>query len=51
MSVTPRAQDRLTIRVKLDDEQGMLGAVTSAIGAAGGMVGAVGLAERRARAG
>ncbi len=45
MSATPSAQYRLTIRVKLDDEQGMLGAVTSAIAAAGGMVGAVDLVE------
>jgi malate dehydrogenase (oxaloacetate-decarboxylating) len=45
VSVTPSAQYRLTIRVKLDDEQGMLGAVTSAIAAAGGMVGAVDLVE------
>ncbi|HEY3960061.1 MAG TPA: NAD-dependent malic enzyme [Solirubrobacteraceae bacterium] len=45
MSATPSAQYRLTIRVKLDDEQGMLGAVTGAIAAAGGMVGAVDLVE------
>ncbi len=45
MSATPSAQYRLTIRVKLDDEHGMLGAVTSAIAAAGGMVGAVDLVE------
>jgi malate dehydrogenase (oxaloacetate-decarboxylating) len=45
VSATPSAQYRLTIRVKLDDEQGMLGAVTSAIAAAGGMVGAVDLVE------
>ena len=44
MSATPSAQYRLTIRVKLDDSKGMLlGAVTSAIGEAGGMVGAVDL--------
>ncbi|MEA2201592.1 MAG: hypothetical protein QOI89_2188 [Solirubrobacteraceae bacterium] len=46
MSATPSAQYRLTIRVKLDDSKGMLlGAVTSAIGEAGGMVGAVDLVE------
>ncbi|HWX45683.1 MAG TPA: NAD-dependent malic enzyme [Solirubrobacteraceae bacterium] len=42
MNVTPSAQYRLTIRVKLDDAQGaLLGSVTSAIGEAGGMVVAV----------
>ena len=41
MSATPSAQFRLTIRVKLDDSQGALGRVTSAIGEAGGVVGAV----------
>jgi malate dehydrogenase (oxaloacetate-decarboxylating) len=46
VSATPSAQYRLTIRVKLDDSKGMLlGAVTSAIGEAGGMVGAVDLVE------
>jgi malate dehydrogenase (oxaloacetate-decarboxylating) len=45
VSATPSAQYRLTIRVKLDDEHGMLGAVTGAIAAAGGMVGAVDLVE------
>ena len=46
MSATPSAQYRLTIRVKLDDSKGMLlGQVTSAIGEAGGIVGAVDLIE------
>jgi malate dehydrogenase (oxaloacetate-decarboxylating) len=45
MSATPSAQYRLTIRVKLDDAQGILGQVTSAIGDAGGMVDAVDLVE------
>jgi malate dehydrogenase (oxaloacetate-decarboxylating) len=46
VSATPSAQYRLTIRVKLDDSKGMLlGEVTSAIGEAGGMVGAVDLVE------
>ncbi len=37
----PSAQYRLTIRVRLDDSPGVLGEVTAAIGAAGGVVGAV----------
>ena len=45
MSATPSAQYRLTIRVKLDDSQGILGQVTSAIGEAGGIVGSVDLVE------
>ena len=45
MSATPSAQYRLTIRVKLEDSQGILGHVTSAIGEAGGMVGAVDFVE------
>jgi malate dehydrogenase (oxaloacetate-decarboxylating) len=45
VSATPSAQYRLTIRVRLDDAQGVLGAVTSAVGEAGGMVGAVDLVE------
>ena len=45
MSATPSAQYRLTIRVKLDDSQGMLGLLTTAIGEAGGIVGAVDLVE------
>ncbi len=45
MSATPSAQYRLTIRVKLEDSQGILGLVTTAIGEAGGMVGAVDLVE------
>jgi malate dehydrogenase (oxaloacetate-decarboxylating) len=45
VSATPSAQYRLTIRVKLDDSQGVLGRVTSAIGEAGGIVGAVDVAE------
>jgi malate dehydrogenase (oxaloacetate-decarboxylating) len=46
VSATPSAQYRLTIRVKLDDSKGMLlGHVTSAIGEAGGIVGAVDLIE------
>jgi malate dehydrogenase (oxaloacetate-decarboxylating) len=45
LSATPSAQYRLTIRVKLDDSQGKLGQVTSAIGEAGGMIGAVDLVK------
>jgi malate dehydrogenase (oxaloacetate-decarboxylating) len=45
VSATPSAQYRLTIRVKLEDSHGLLGLVTSAIGDAGGMVGAVDLVE------
>ncbi len=41
MSLTPSAQYRLNIRVEIDDSPGLLGRVTSAIGEAGGMVGAV----------
>ena len=45
MSATPSAQYRLTIRVRIDDAQGMLGLLTGAIGEAGGIVGAVDLVE------
>ncbi len=45
MSATPSAQYRLTIRVKLADSQGILGLLTSAIGEAGGLVGAVDVVE------
>jgi malate dehydrogenase (oxaloacetate-decarboxylating) len=44
-SITPSAQYRLTIRVKIDDAPGTLGLLTGAIGQAGGMVGAVDLVE------
>src|SRR6266566_3809703 len=45
VSATPSAQYRLTIRVKIDDVHGALGALTGAIGEAGGVVGAVDLVE------
>jgi malate dehydrogenase (oxaloacetate-decarboxylating) len=46
VNVTPSAQYRLTIRVKLDDARGtLLGTLTGAIGEAGGMVGAVDIVE------
>ena len=50
MSATPSAQYRLTIRVKLDDAQGMLGQRDERDRRAGGMVGAVDLVEIDARA-
>jgi malate dehydrogenase (oxaloacetate-decarboxylating) len=45
VSATPSAQYRLTIRVRIEDAHGTLGLLTSAIGDAGGMVGAVDLVE------
>jgi malate dehydrogenase (oxaloacetate-decarboxylating) len=45
VSVTPSAQYRLTIRVKIDESQNMLGAVTDAIGEQGGMIVAIDLVE------
>ena len=45
MSATPSAQYRLTIRVRLDDAQGILGRLESAVGDAGGIVGSVDLVE------
>jgi malate dehydrogenase (oxaloacetate-decarboxylating) len=45
VTVTPSAQYRLTIRVKIDERQGMLAQVTEAIGAREGMVIAVDLVE------
>jgi malate dehydrogenase (oxaloacetate-decarboxylating) len=45
VSATPSAQYRLNIRVKLEDTAGILGRVTTAIGEAGGIVGAVDLVE------
>jgi malate dehydrogenase (oxaloacetate-decarboxylating) len=43
MSTTPSAQYSLTLRVEIDHRPGMLGKVASAIGAAGGTIGAVDL--------
>jgi malate dehydrogenase (oxaloacetate-decarboxylating) len=45
VSITPSAQYRLTIRISMDDTPGVVGQVTTAIGEAGGMVGAVDLVE------
>jgi malate dehydrogenase (oxaloacetate-decarboxylating) len=42
---TPSAQYSLTIRVEIDHQPGMLGKVASAIGQAGGVIGAVDLVE------
>ena len=45
MPTTPSAQYSLTLRVEIDDRPGMLGRVASAIGEAGGMIGAVDLVQ------
>jgi malate dehydrogenase (oxaloacetate-decarboxylating) len=45
MSVTPSAQYSLTIRLEIAHRPGMLGQVASAIGRAGGVIGAVDLVE------
>jgi malate dehydrogenase (oxaloacetate-decarboxylating) len=45
MSSTPSAQYSLTLRVEIDHKPGMLGQVAGAIGAAGGVIGAVDLVE------
>jgi malate dehydrogenase (oxaloacetate-decarboxylating) len=43
VNLTPSAQYSLTIRVRIDHKPGMLGRVASAIGSAGGTIGAVDL--------
>jgi malate dehydrogenase (oxaloacetate-decarboxylating) len=45
MTVTPSAQYSLTIRIEIAHRPGMLGQVASAIGKAGGIIGAVDLIE------
>ncbi|MCU1677985.1 MAG: hypothetical protein JWM93_2743, partial [Frankiales bacterium] len=45
MPTTPSAQYSLTIRVEIEHKPGMLGQVASAIGQAGGVIGAVDLVE------
>jgi malate dehydrogenase (oxaloacetate-decarboxylating) len=45
VSGTPSAQYRITIRVRIDDEHATLGLLTTAIGEAGGIIGAVDLVE------
>ena len=53
MAVTPSASYSLTLRIQLENEPGVLGDVTSAIGDAGGSVGAIDIVKadgRQARA-
>ena len=50
MPVTPSASYSLTLRIELENEPGMLGEVTSAIGEAGGSIGAIDIVEGRAAA-
>src|ERR1700716_3924678 len=45
MTPTPSAQYSLTLRVEIDHRPGMLGKVASAIGDAGGTIGAVDLVQ------
>jgi malate dehydrogenase (oxaloacetate-decarboxylating) len=45
MPLTPSASYSLTIRMKLDNTPGMLGEITSAIGRAGGQIGAIDIVE------
>jgi malate dehydrogenase (oxaloacetate-decarboxylating) len=45
MPTTPSAQYSLTLRVEIDDRPGMLGRVASAIGEAGGTIGAIDLVQ------
>ena len=45
MPTTPSAQYSLTLRVQIDHRPGMLGKVASAIGDAGGTIGAVDLVQ------
>ena len=45
MATTPSAQYSLTLRVEIEHRPGMLGRVASAIGAAGGTIGAVDLVQ------
>src|ERR1035441_5581887 len=45
MATTPSAQYSLTLRVEIDHRPGMLGKVASAIGDAGGTIGAVDLVQ------
>ena len=49
MATTPSAQYSLTLRVEIDHRPGMLGKVASAIGAAGGTIGAVDLVQTEDR--
>src|SRR5215475_7837723 len=47
MSNAPTASYSLTIRLEIDNQPGMLGKITSAIGKAGGDIGAIDLVEVR----
>ncbi len=49
MAATPSAQYSLTLRVEIDHQPGMLGKVASAIGEAGGTIGAIDLVQVEAR--
>ena len=45
MPLTPSASFSIILRVKLDTHPGMLGEITSAIGRAGGQIGAIDIVE------
>jgi len=45
VATTPSAQYSLTIRVEIEHKPGMLGAVASAIGGAGGTIGSIDLVK------
>src|SRR5919202_5217408 len=45
MPVTPSASFSLTLRIKLENQPGVLGELTSAIGRAGGQIGAIDIVE------
>jgi malate dehydrogenase (oxaloacetate-decarboxylating) len=47
MPLTPSASFSLTLRIKLDNQPGVLGELTSAIGKAGGQIGAIDIVEGR----
>ena len=49
MAATPSAQYSVTLRVEIDHRPGMLGKVASAIGAAGGVIGAIDLVQVEGR--
>src|SRR5919201_235187 len=45
MPLTPSASFSIILRIKLDNQPGMLGEITSAIGRAGGQIGAIDIVE------
>jgi malate dehydrogenase (oxaloacetate-decarboxylating) len=45
MPLTPSASFSITLRIRLDNQPGMLGEITSAIGRAGGRIGAIDIVE------